>query len=666
MLTVETDNNYACHWENGSSDLSGAVGLLSKVVSSSVNEGFEPHLSDLHSFSANCLGSVLERDNLTSKSNLVQNSVSSSEIRVSATHDDLKLIKNVVSSSEVGVLAPLNSLELVQTSCSNSEVWVSGTQDNLMTLAKNPIRLEKLEDELKYYECPEASEILDGFRNGFPLNYTGPRVATDARNLRSARRDPEVVKQKIQAEISVGRVAGPFKTRPLPTLRVSPLGLVPKKVPGDFRLIHHLSYPAGSSLNDFIDPALCTVQYTSFDEAIHMVQDLGKGCLLGKSDIKSAFRLLPVSPDEFDQLGFQFEDNFYIDKAMPFGCSKSCSTWEKFARFLEFCVSRHATRGKLLHYLDDFLFGGKRNTDQCQHIMATFETSMKNLGVPIAIEKTEGPQTVICFLGLEIDSEQMVIRIPLPKVHEIIQRIQDILSKEKVTLRTMQSLIGVLNFACRAIVPGRPFCRRLINSICGLTRPFHHLRISKGMKQDLQLWLTFFQDFNGISVFHDRYWLSNEDAQLFTDSAAGVGLGFGAYFNGKWTYAAWPESWFDLGITDDITVLELFPLLVAVHIWGEKLRNKKICFRCDNIAVVHIVNTMTSKSDRVMVILRAFTLLCLKLNVIVRSAHVSGVFNNLADALSRLQIQKFRKLAPEAEPMPEPIPHHLWKIFSQV
>ena len=102
-------------------------------------------------------------------------------------------------------------------------------------------------------------------------------------------------------------------------LRISPLGLVPKKEPGEFPLLHHLSYPSGKSLNDFIDPKLCSVQYTSFDEAVHMVQDLGRSCLLGKSDIKSAFRLLPVSVLDFDQLGFKFDGKFYFDKAKGTG-----------------------------------------------------------------------------------------------------------------------------------------------------------------------------------------------------------------------------------------------------------------------------------------------------------------------------------------------------------
>ena len=83
---------------------------------------------------------------------------------------------------------------------------------------------------------------------------------------------------------------------------------------------------------------------------------------------------------------------------------------------------------------------------------------MKLLGVPIADKKTEGPTTRICFLGLEIDTEEFVVRIPLPKIEEITSKIQELLLREKCKLKQKQSLIGSLNFACRAIVPGRPFC----------------------------------------------------------------------------------------------------------------------------------------------------------------------------------------------------------------
>lgn len=73
------------------------------------------------------------------------------------------------------------------------------------------------------------------------------------------------MKEKIDEEISLGRIAGPFDVEPLFNLRFSPIGVVAKK-DGGWRFIHHLSYPADFSVNDFIDPEACSVHYTSFDE----------------------------------------------------------------------------------------------------------------------------------------------------------------------------------------------------------------------------------------------------------------------------------------------------------------------------------------------------------------------------------------------------------------
>jgi hypothetical protein len=284
------------------------------------------------------------------------------------------------------------------------------------------------------------------------------------------------------------------------------------------------------------------------------------------------------------------------------------------------------------------------------------------LNIPIADDKTEGPTTVLCFLGLELDSQKMEVRMPRDKILDIVCRIEHVLEKEKVTLKVMQSLIGVLNFACRVIYPGRPFCRRLINSTCGLTKPYHHLRVTKAIKADLNMWLDFFSNYNGVSVFHDRFWVSNADCELYTDAAGA--LGFGCYFRGRWCAAAWPQEWLASDVSVDITVLELFPIVVAIDIWGSLLLNKKIKFNCDNQAVVHIINSMTSRSDKVMVLVRMLTVLCLKYNMVLQAAHVPGVCNAICDSLSRFQFRRFRELAPDAEMQPDPVPPHLWNAFK--
>ena len=120
-----------------------------------------------------------------------------------------------------------------------------------------------------------------------------------------------------------GTVAGPFKEPSMPNFYVPPLGVVPKKTPGEYCLIHHLSYLDGDSVNDRIPSQLCTVRYTSFDTVIRMVSSCGHGAEMGRADAKPAFCLLPVHPEDFKLLGFQFEGFFYMDRALPMGCSIS-------------------------------------------------------------------------------------------------------------------------------------------------------------------------------------------------------------------------------------------------------------------------------------------------------------------------------------------------------
>ena len=108
-------------------------------------------------------------------------------------------------------------------------------------------------------------------------------------------------------------------------LWVSPLGVMPKNNSIEYRLIHHLPYPEAESVNGDIPQELCSVYYTSFDEAVCMVHRCGIGAELAKCDIKSAFGILPVHPQDFDLLGFYFQGSYYINRALSMGCSVSCT-----------------------------------------------------------------------------------------------------------------------------------------------------------------------------------------------------------------------------------------------------------------------------------------------------------------------------------------------------
>ena len=534
-----------------------------------------------------------------------------------------------------------------------------------LTIGKTPIKIKALKIYLTAYPYQKtAQELMSGFENGFRLHYTGPPHSKEYKNLKSAVQLPNIVNEKLSNEISLGRMAGPFAKIPIDNLRCSPVGLVPKKSPGEYRLIHHLSYPIGESVNDFIAPELRSVNYTAFDEAITLIQSIGPNVFLAKADIKSAFRLLPVSPLDFVQLGIKFNGSYYIDKCMPFGCAIACATFEKFATFIEWAVSRQLNRVHhgILHYLDDFLFVGS-SFDRCQEILRIFHSVCTDLAIPIAHDKSEGPVRCLTFLGLTVDVPRREVRIPQAKVHEIMDKLTQFASHSKQTLRAFQSLIGSLNFACKAITPGRPFIRRLIDATSNVSQSHHHIRVTACIKQDLAMWQRFFTNHNGVTMFKDINWTSTDKLQLYSDSAGGQGRGFGVYFNGQWCNGSWPDSWHIAGITSDITFLEFFPILVAVFTWPHQLRNRKVIFRSDNQAVVHIINKLSTTSKNTMYLVREFTLQCMRLNMLAKAEHIPGLKNEICDALSRFQLQRFRRLAPEAAQYPTDVPSAVWEVI---
>lgn len=85
----------------------------------------------------------------------------------------------------------------------------------------------------------------------------------------------------------------------------------------------------------------------------------------------------------------------------------------------------------------------------------------------------------------------------------------------------------------------------------------------------------FLDSYNGRSL-----WLAgpvrNADLVLFTDTARSVG--YGTFFQGQSSAERWPAFWWEVGLLKNLVLLELFPIVLSVELWGKSLQNKKVCF----------------------------------------------------------------------------------------
>ena len=100
----------------------------------------------------------------------------------------------------------------------------------------------------------------------------------------------------------------------------------------------------------------------------------------------------------------------------------------------------------VFHYLNDFLIVGNAQTGECAVHLSVLRTDY--LGIPVAMEKLEGPATVLTFLGIEIDTKQMILCLPMTKLIELQGLVSTWLGKKSCLKRELQSLAGKLQHAC--------------------------------------------------------------------------------------------------------------------------------------------------------------------------------------------------------------------------
>ena len=287
-------------------------------------------------------------------------------------------------------------------------------------------------------------------------------------------------------------------------------------------------------------------------------------------------------------------------------------------------------------------------------------------------EKSEFASQHMIFLGILLDRKNHVLAVPNEKREKALKILRCFVERRKIKIKEIQKLTGILNFLQRAIISGRTFNHSLYDKLKirdnkgELLKQYHHVQIHPDVKMDCAVWIQFLEmgdsfqfcrPFIDINAFQYAHML-----KFFTDASLNRKLGFGAVFNNSWMYGRWGKNFIE-SQSPSIEYLELFATCAGILMWGHRLTNTRIIIFCDNQAIMFMINNMTSKCSKCMKLIRMIQFNCLLYNrrIFVRFIRLND--NGMADALSRMDFNRFWSLAPPTMILyPDAIPDEIWPI----
>ena len=317
---------------------------------------------------------------------------------------------------------------------------------------------------------------------GAKIGYEGPNVCIRQANHQSAYSNADVVTEALQKEVEQGRIRI-LETLPNDRFYCSPIGVVPKRMDGiqtGWRVVFDLSCPASHSVNDNIPQEYGRITYEPLQRAIEMVAKAGQGAIMIKRDLKSAFRHVPVSPEDHWCLIFEWQGKYYIDMFLPFGLRTSPRIFNLFSEAVHW-VLEHKHGWSITHYLDDFFAVFPPTSDPTIH-SATFDKVISEFGLTKAAEKDE-TGTEVTHLGFEFDSNKMEVRLPPNKLRRAQAEVENLLARKSISQAKLEEILGFLSHCCQVVPLGRPFLRQLFSLLQRKAR-FRRTRLSSSAKRD--------------------------------------------------------------------------------------------------------------------------------------------------------------------------------------
>ena len=377
-------------------------------------------------------------------------------------------------------------------------------------------------------------------------------------------------------------------------------------------------------------------------EGIQTLKDLlGQGDWLTKVDLKDAYFAVPIHHAHQKYLQFQLQGKTFRFTCLPFGLSSA--PWV-FTKTLKPALAILRQRGvRLIAYIDDILLISDSAAQALEHVQALVYL-LECLGFTINTEKSVlTPTQNIEFLGLSVNSIDMELQFPPPKIKQIRAESRRITRMaESTSARTLARLLGEMNSTACVIPPVPLFYRNLQMALSNtLERHAQNydglVTLTPASLEELKWWDMEMSRWNGKTLF-------KRETDMIIDSDASL-QGWGACCGTQTTRGAWSQK----EATLHINCLELLAATLAVQSFAKSKSKLNILLRIDNTTAVAYINHLGGTVSRDLVgLTKNLWMWCLERNIHITAQHLPGSQNTIADAESRSQTDRTDwKLSPQ-------------------
>jgi hypothetical protein len=472
------------------------------------------------------------------------------------------------------------------------------------------------------------------------------------------------VSDAVASWVRKGFAAGPFDGPPVKGFRVNPLLAIQQN--GKVRPVLNLSEPKGSSFNDNVDiEKLQKVTMSSSKQFAKSLYDAGKNAKFSKSDFVDAYKNVPVKIFDIRLQGFCWQNKYFAETRQVFGAKTAVQNFDIMANTLlslTNCIVMIPK--KYVHRtLDDIPVISPECRGWTEIFDKEFEDLCEEVNVKIAkpcekYEKAFKSSTFGKVLGTFFDSEQMAWKSPSEKRQKCLRCIKEILEKETVTLKEMQTLMGNLNHAGQ-LAPFMAAFRHNLNRCLGSLQVAQEpeAKLSHFAREELRIWMNFVAD-DGWHPLPGHYVAPPLACLEFVSDAAGnqegitnrgkLGCGnIGFNHIGEIIFASqtwWPEGVLafhrdnrDKCLGAKTTTLEFLGILMPFLLIPEKMVRRHVIVKVDNTGCYFgWINRHATNDELASVLIRALHMISAFLECTVHIMHLPRNSNWEAKVVDRM------------------------------